>query len=475
MKLTEKQKIEIYQKRKQGTPIPCLSLEYGINKSGIKYLVCLIDAHGLDIVKHDYHRYTPEFKLNAINRVLINQESINSVSINLGLSNIGTLPRWIKEYTENGYTVVEKKRGRKSHGKEDRQSAGGKQSTEGRKCEATQAERDSYDTTRILKKIRCLSNGKREARKEEIAQAVTELRHETKQSLSFILNAINSSDTLPHITRSDYYYWCNHTDADWKYDDLMNRIITIFYTHKARYGYRRMTLALWNEGIHVNHKLVQRLMNKMGLLGVTPKAKYKSYKGDMHGTVKNLLLDKVVDEEEHKTYYNRNFSTTTVNEKWTTDVSEFHIAAGKLYLSPILDMYNHEIISYNLSTNPNFAQTMDMLDKAFKQYPNLKGLIFHSDQGWQYQMQAYHKKLKDKGIIQSMSRKGNCLDNCVMENFFGKLKNEMFYGHEFEFKTIEQLKGAIEEYINYYNTERIQTSLKGLTPCQARIQALKSI
>lgn len=255
----------------------------------------------------------------------------------------------------------------------------------------------------------------------------------------------------------------------------MNRIITIFYTHKARYGYRRMTFALWNEGIHVNHKLVQRLMNKIGLLGVTPKAKYKSYKGDMNGTVKNLLLDKVVDEEEHKTYYNRNFSTTTVNEKWTTDVSEFHIAAGKLYLSPILDMYNHEIISYNLSTNPNFAQTMDMLDKAIKQYPNLKGLIFHSDQGWQYQMQAYHKKLKDKGIIQSMSRKGNCLDNCVMENFFGKLKNEMFYGHEFEFKTIEQLKGAIEEYINYYNTERIQTRLKGLTPCQARIQALKSI
>ena len=265
------------------------------------------------------------------------------------------------------------------------------------------------------------------------------------------------------------------TGADWKYDDLMNRIITIFYTHKARYGYRRMTLALWNEGIHVNHKLVQRLMNKMELLGVTPKAKYKSYKGDMNGTVKNLLLDKVVDEEEHKTYYNRNFSTTTVNEKWTTDVSEFHIAAGKLYLSPILDMYNYEIISYNLSTNPNFAQTMDMLDKAFKQYPNLKGLIFHSDQGWQYQMQAYHKKLKDKGIIQSMSRKGNCLDNCVMENFFGKLKNEMFYGHEFEFKTIEQLKGAIEEYTNYYNTERIQTRLKGLTPCQARIQALKSI
>ena len=283
---------------------------------------------------------------------------------------------------------------------------------------------------------------------------VTELRHETKRSLSFILNTINSSDTLPHITRSDYYYWCNHTDADWKYDDLMNRIITIFYTHKARYGYRRMTLALWNEGIHVNHKLVQRLMNKMELLGVTPKAKYKSYKGDMNGTVKNLLLDKVVDEEEHKTYYNRNFSTTTVNEKWTTDVSEFHIAAGKLYLSPILDMYNHEIISYNLSTNPNFAQTMDMLDKAFKQYPNLKGLIFHSDQGWQYQMQAYHKKLKDKGIIQSMSRKGNCLDNCVMENFFGLMKSELLYNKEF--KSMKEFKKELEAYIDWYNNDRIR-------------------
>ena len=475
MKLTENQKIEIYQKRKNGEILSSLSKEYSINKSSIRYLVRLIDTHGLDIVKHDYHHYSLEYKETAIQRVLIQEESIHSVAIDLGLSSKSTLTRWIKEFKENGYNVVEKKRGRKSHEKEDRQSASGKQSIEGRKCEATQAERDSYDTTRILKKIRCLSNGKRKARKEEIAQAVTELRHETKQSLSFILNAINSSDILPHITRSDYYYWCNHTDPDWKYDDLMNRIITIFYAHKARYGYRRMTLALINKGIHVNHKLVQRLMNKMGLIGVTPRAKYKSYKGDMNGTVKNLLLDKVVDEKEHKTYYNRNFSATTVNEKWTTDVSEFHVAAGKLYLSPILDMYNHEIISYNLSTSPNFAQTMDMLDKAFKKYPNLEGLIFHSDQGWQYQMSAYHKRLQEKGIVQSMSRKGNCLDNCIMENFFGKLKNEMFYGHEYEFETLEQLKEAIEKYIEYYNTERIQVRLKGLTPCQARNQALQFI
>ena len=136
-------------------------------------------------------------------------------------------------------------------------------------------------------------------------------------------------------------------------------------------------------------------------------------------------------------------------------------------------MYNGEIISYNLSTSPSFNQTLDMLNKAFDRYPNLNGLILHSDQGWQYQMSQYHKILQDKGIIQSMSRKGNCLDNCVMENFFGKLKNEMFYGHEYEFESIEELKQAIDEYIYYYNNERIQVKLKGLTPCQARNQALQ--
>ena len=195
----------------------------------------------------------------------------------------------------------------------------------------------------------------------------------------------------------------------------------------------------------------------------------------MNGTVENHLLEKVVDEENHITYYKRNFSTSTVNEKWTTDVSEFHITAGKLYLSPILDMHNREIISWNISNNPNYEQIANMLDIAFHRYPNIEGLIFHSDQGWQYQMNQYHKTLHEHGIIQSMSRKGNCLDNCVMENFFGKMKNEMFYGHEYEFHTLEELKCAMEEYIHYYNEERIQTKLKGLTPCQARNQALSCL
>ncbi len=257
-----------------------------------------------------------------------------------------------------------------------------------------------------------------------------------------------------------------------KDEDIKKEISSIYVDNKGRYGYRRITLVLKSKGIVINHKRVKRLMKVMGLYAKTPKTKYKSYKGDMNGTVKNLLLDKVVDEENHKTYFKRNFNTTKCNEIWSTDVSEFHIAAGKLYLSPILDLHNREIVSFSISATPNFKQTKDMLNKAFDKYDNLKGLKFHSDQGWQYQMQTYHKMLEEKGIQQSMSRKGNCLDNSPMENFFGKMKNEMFYGYEYTFETLDELKIAMEEYIEYYNMQRITVKLKGLTPIQYRNQSL---
>lgn len=219
-----------------------------------------------------------------------------------------------------------------------------------------------------------------------------------------------------------------------KNDNIMNIIISIFYTNKERYGYRRIALELRNKGYIVNHKKVKRLMSIMGLYAKTPKAK--------------------------------------CNEIWSTDVSKFHIAAGKLYLSPILDLHNREIVSFNISTTPNFEQTKDMLNKAFEKYDNLNNLIFHLDQGWQYQMESYHKMLKKKGVQQSMSRKGNCLDNSPMENFFGKMKNEMFYGYEYTFETLDDLKIVMEEYIDYYNNQRITVKLKGLTPVQYRNQSL---
>ena len=298
---------------------------------------------------------------------------------------------------------------------------------------------------------------------EEKVTIVCELR--LKYPLKILLK-------ISGLKRSTYYCTLSKTNKDMKNDEIMNNIINIFYTHKERYGYRRIALELRNIGYTINHKKVKRLMSVMELYGKTPKAKYKSYKGDMNGTTKNLLLNKVVDEENHKTYYERNFNTTSCNEIWLTDVSEFHIAAGKLYLSPILDLHNREIVSFNISTTPNFEQTKDMLNKAFEKYDNLNNLIFHSDQGWQYQMQSYHEMLEEKRIQQSMSRKGNCLDNSPMENFFGKMKNEMFYGYEYTFETLDDLKIAMEEYIDYYNTQRITAKLKGLTPVQYRNQSL---
>ena len=150
-------------------------------------------------------------------------------------------------------------------------------------------------------------------------------------------------------------------------------------------------------------------MSIMRLYRITSKARYKSNKRDMNGAVANHLLDIKVDPTTCKTLYERDFDTVSCNEKWSTNISEFHIASGKLYFSPILDLHNQKLVSYSISRGANFSQTLHMLNKAFDQHENLEGLILHSDQGWQYQMERYHTILQGKGIIQSMSRKGNCL------------------------------------------------------------------
>ena len=131
-------------------------------------------------------------------------------------------------------------------------------------------------------------------------------------------------------------------------------------------------------------------------------------------------------------------------------------------------MNTNEIISYDLSMSPNLAQVSRMLEKAFDKFPDLEGLIFHSDQGWQYQHTYYRVELQKHGIIQSMPRKGNCYDNSIMETFFGRLKNELYYGYEKEYKSFKEFKHAVEEYIYYYNNERIQEKTKWMPPVKYR-------
>ncbi|MBO4242979.1 MAG: IS3 family transposase, partial [Clostridiales bacterium] len=404
MKYSFELKKEIYEKHCEGYGCKSLSKKYGIHHEKICYFCKLIDKHGLDAIRHKFTNYSPELKSTAINRVLSDGEAIRAVAIDIGLPTDSILRQWIKSYIENGYNVITKKKGRPSTRGKEKEDGRGAGEGERRTSRAT-LEEDRR--SRILKKIVCLNSWGRKEEKEQLTEAVTELRQELKCSLDFILETINSNDSLPHLPRSVYYYWNNRIDPDTKNSDLMDAITAIYTDNHKRYGYRRITLQLKNEGWAVNHKTVKRLMSKLNLYGITPRAKYKSYKGDFNGTVDNKLLYKKVDTKKHRTEYIRDFSTTDVNEKWTTDVSEFHIAAGKLYLSPILDMHNREIVSYNISRSPSYIQVKDMLKKAFDRFDDLSNLIFHSDQGWQYQMFQYHKALREQGITQSMSRKGN--------------------------------------------------------------------
>ncbi|MGM9813913.1 MAG: IS3 family transposase [Candidatus Enteromonas sp.] len=311
------------------------------------------------------------------------------------------------------------------------------------------------------KKTKCLSSGKEGPTTEEKVAVVAELRR--KHGLKTLLRASG-------LKRATFYYTLKKLGIDAKNEDVIEQTKEIYDHHRGRHGCRRILLELANRGRMVNHKKVRRIMRNLGTAGIAARGEYNSYKGDQNGVCRNLLLVEAVDEEKRKTKYERGFSTTGCNQKWTTDVSEFHIAAGKVYLSPVLDMHNREIVAFSISRHPNFAQTRDMLEKALKKFGDLKGLVFHSDQGWQYQMRSYREELEKRGIRQSMSRKGNCLDNSPMENFFGVMKNEMFYGHEFEFKTLEELEKAMRKYIECYNKERIMEKTKGLSPCAYRQQ-----
>ena len=243
---------------------------------------------------------------------------------------------------------------------------------------------------------------------------------------------------------------------DSKNIDIIQNIKDIFNKHKGNYGVRRIYHELLNMGIKINHKKVQRIMHKHHLSAKKHSQKYHSYQGHVGAVADNILK--------------RNFLAKAPNNKWTTDVSQFSFGWGKCYLSPIMDMYNNEIVGFDLSRNANYEQIERMLLSAGIDSKDLTKLTIHSDQGWQYQNPRFVKTLKEHGITQSMSRKGNCMDNSIMESFFGIMKNEMLYGHESEYRSFEQFKEVVKEYIWYYNNVRIKKKSGWMSPVQYRIQ-----
>ena len=262
--------------------------------------------------------------------------------------------------------------------------------------------------------------------------------------------------SISQLARATFYYQLKRMGREDKYETAKAEIAKIYHENKGRYGYRRITTELRNREMPLNHKTVRKLMKEQGLICRVRIKKYRSYKGEVGTIAPNLL--------------NRDFKTTNPNQKWVTDVTEFHLFGEKLYLSPILDLHSSDLVSYTISDRPVLNMVISMLDEAFAVIPDGTNLILHSDQGWQYQHKHYQRMLRKKGIRQSMSRKGNCLDNAVMENFFGLLKSELLYLQRFE--SMEHFRRELVDYLDYYNNRRIKTKLKGMPPALHRQHAL---
>lgn len=260
------------------------------------------------------------------------------------------------------------------------------------------------------------------------------------------------------LARSTFYYQQKVAMAGDRHIELKERIRSIYARHQGRYGYRRITAAIRQLGNQVNHKKVQRLMGILGLKSLVRPKRYCSYKGAIGHAAPNVLQ--------------RQFHAARPNQKWVTDVTEFNVDGEKLYLSPVLDLYNGEIIAFETAKRPLFDLVGSMLKKALARLAPHEAPLLHSDQGWQYHMPAYQRLLQDRAIVQSMSRRGNCLDNAAMESFFAILKSEFF--HLNKFRCIDELQAGLKHYIHYYNHDRIKLKLKGLSPVQYRTQPLQA-
>jgi len=260
------------------------------------------------------------------------------------------------------------------------------------------------------------------------------------------------------LAKSVFYYQVKVNEKPDTYERELALIKEIYHEHKGRYGYRRIQLTLKRQGILLNHKTVQRLMAQLDLKSTVRPKKYSSYRGGAGITAPNVL--------------ERNFNATKPDEKWATDVTEFKVRDQRVYLSPVIDLFTKEIIAYKIAKDARLPLVTDMLKDAINSLDKHSKPIVHSDQGWQYRHRGYQKQLAAHGLTQSMSRKGNCLDNAVAENFFGLLKTEMY--HRQKFKDADELIEKLDEYIEYYNTKRIKVKLKGLTPIEYRNQALQA-
>ena len=279
------------------------------------------------------------------------------------------------------------------------------------------------------------------------ARLVDSLRH------AFTLSELLNCSGLP---RSTYHYHHARAGKPGRYTFERQALTRIFHENRGRYGYRRIAFALrCEEGLALSGKTVLKLMHEQGLHCLIRRKRYHSYRGEVGEVAPHLL--------------SRDFAADRPGVKWVTDITEFKVGAAKLYLSPAIDLFNGEVISYSVSSSPGLRLVLNTVEGALRRLGPGETPILHSDQGWQYQHPRYRRLLGLNGITQSMSRKGNCLDNACAESFFGLLKSEFYHGRSFE--DAKTFRVELDDYIEYYNNRRIKLKLKGLSPVEYRTQS----
>ncbi|MGU7776413.1 IS3 family transposase [Burkholderia sp. MR1-5-21] len=427
-----------------------LASRHGIDHGMLQRWVAAYRAHGRAGLQSKYSSYDAQFKLRVLQHMWRDELSLRKVSALYDIRDAGSVARWARLYDEDGITALTPR----PRGRLRQMTASQPDQPAEAKAPDTRPREELLKEIEYLraevaypKKARCAAAGEEASSAKEKTQIVRELR---------LHHPVVTLLKVAGLARSTFYYQLRTLDADDRHADLKAKIRMVFERHKGRYGYRRVTAAIRQAGHLVNHKAVQRLMQQLQLKSLVRSKKYRSWRGEVGQAAPNLLQ--------------RQFSATQPNQKWVTDVTEFNVGGQKLYLSPVMDLYNGEIVAYQMDRRPSFEMVSGMLKKALAKLRRKDKPLLHSDQGWQYRMPAFRRQLKRRKLVQSMSRKGNCLDNAAMESFFGTLKSECYKGHRFT--CVEHLRDTLDHYIHYYNHERIKLKLKGLSPVQYRTQPL---
>ncbi|QVM91196.1 IS3 family transposase [Pseudomonas entomophila] len=418
---------------------------FGIDVSLLRRWVASHQAHSSVAPKPKSLRYSDDFKQQVVRHMREHRLSMRQTAAHFGLGQSSRIGIWEQQYYSGHPTPEQPKK----------PTAVPKNIKPVKPTDAHDADKPREQLLAELEYLR-MENA---VLKELKALRESKERSQTKKALivaklkdRFPLACLLA---LVELARSTFYYQVKIQQKPDKDAALKELVQRVYHEEKGLYGYRRVALSIRRQGTVVNKKVVERLMAGMGLQSVVRRKKYRSYRGIVGKIAANLL--------------ERNFIAQRPNQKWVTDVTEFKVAQQKFYLSPVMDLYNGEIVAYETASRPSYSLVGSMLDKALGCLGDEPKLVIHSDQGWHYQQAQYRDTLKRHGVKQSMSRKGNCLDNAAMESFFGTLKSEFFYLKRFE--SVEELKAGLDEYIRYYNHDRIRLKLDGLSPVEYRAQA----